>query len=519
MSPNADNMPFDKRLSDVLRTTFGFKEFRRHQKSIIKAILEQRDVFAVMPTGGGKSLCYQLPALLMSGTCIVISPLISLMQDQVKAAKDLGIKAEFLNSSVARSDAARIIREARAGRLNLLYLAPERMAIDGQLEFLAEINVALFAVDEAHCVSEWGHDFRPDYLNLRELTHKFPDVPLAAFTATATSQVQAEIIKKLGLRHPFAIRASFDRPNLFYRVVNKERRVERQIVSILKDRPPGPAIIYRTTRDSVEKTAAYLVGNGINALPYHAGLDAATRGEYQEKFNRDDVSVIVATIAFGMGIDKSNIRFVMHGDLPKNIESYYQETGRAGRDGAPAECVLFFRPADAAKILFFISQMQDERERRNADNKLRRMSGFASRYECRRRQLLDYFGEEYHRGNCGNCDVCTGSADFEDATTEARILLSAVARTGQRFGIGHVVDVVIGADTQRMRRLGHDQLKTYGRGRDKSKKYWRRLAHELITAGKLIRTSDRYPVLNISATGKDLLYGQAIFKKLGTRKE
>ena len=500
-----------ERVPEVLHATFGFREFRPHQESIIQALIGGDDVFAVMPTGGGKSLCYQLPSCVLPGTCIVISPLISLMQDQVEAAKALGIRAEFLNSSLSRTDAGKIIHRACNGELDLLYLAPERFSLQSQLQIIKNIDVSLFAIDEAHCISEWGHDFRPDYLNLSTIAKEFPGVPIAAFTATATVEVQTDITAKLGLRDPFMVRASFDRPNLFYRVVNKDRRVERQILDFLKQRPGESGIIYRTTRDSVERTAAYLASHGINALPYHAGLDTDTRSAYQERFNRDDVPVIVATIAFGMGIDKSNVRFVIHGDVPKNIEGYYQETGRSGRDGEPAECVLFFRPGDASKIRFFISQIENEDERAHAERKLQSMTRFATVHQCRRRQLLGYFGEEYPRATCDACDVCKGTKETVDATTEAQILLSAVARTGQRFGVGHVVDVVTGANTQRIRQLGHDRIKTYGRGSDKPKKYWRALADDLIGSGYLAQTDDRYPVIKITSSGKDLLFGQATF--------
>ena len=492
---------------DTLNTVFGFRDFRPNQEPIITSILNKQDVFAVMPTGGGKSLCYQLPAKILPGTTIVISPLISLMKDQVDAALANGISAAFMNSSLNAQEINDIYRMLKSNKITLLYIAPERFAMPHFLETLKTVPLSLFAIDEAHCVSEWGHDFRPDYLSLSVIPEMFPDVPIAAFTATATEKVQEDIISKLGLRSPRIIRASFDRPNLFYEVKRKSK-VEAQILDFLKEHEREPGIIYRTTRDSVTDTAAFLVSKGISALPYHAGLTTEERTRNQESFSRDKVSVIVATIAFGMGIDKSNIRFIIHADLPKNIEGYYQETGRAGRDGAPAHCILFFGRGDIPKIRYFIDQITDENERAVAMEKLNQTVGFASHNVCRRTQLLHFFGEEYPSENCGACDICSGRVEQIDVTTDAQIIMSAMSRTQQRFGIGHILDVVTGADTKRIRDLQHDAIKTYGAGKQKDKKHWRFLVDELLAQSFIRQDGDRYPVLKLTQKGSDVLFGQ-----------
>ncbi len=491
----------------TLKTVFGFQAFRPNQEAIIRNILEGRDVFAVMPTGGGKSLCYQLPATLMHGTAIVISPLISLMKDQVDAAVENGIDAAFMNSSMNADEVSDVYRMLQYNKIKLLYIAPERFAMPHFLERLKTTAVSLFAIDEAHCVSEWGHDFRPDYLGLSLIPKMFPDVPIAAFTATATQRVQEDIIQRIGLRRPHIVRASFNRPNLFYQVKAKSK-VDSQILEFLRDHPGESGIIYRTTRDSVTETADFLKSKGIAALPYHAGLSAEERNRNQEAFNRDEAQVIVATIAFGMGIDKSNVRFVIHADLPKNIEGYYQETGRAGRDGEPAHCLLFFGKGDIPKIRYFINAITDDRERFIASEKLKQTVGFASHNVCRRKQLLGFFGEEYLHDNCGACDICSGTVEQIDITTDAQIIMSAISRTGQRFGIGHIIDIVTGADTKRIRELRHNEVKTYGAGKDRDKKYWRSIVDELIAQEALMQEGDPYPVLKITQKGSDILFGK-----------
>jgi ATP-dependent DNA helicase RecQ len=491
---------------DILKTVFGFQAFRPNQESIINSILNKKDVFAVMPTGGGKSLCYQLPAQMMHGTTIVISPLISLMKDQVDAAIENGISAAFMNSSLNTREIADIYRMLKYNKLKLLYIAPERFAMQHFLETLKTIPVSLFSIDEAHCISEWGHDFRPDYLSLSVIPKMFPDVPVAAFTATATLKVQEDIISRIGLRSPHIVRASFNRPNLFYQVMRKSK-VDLQILEFLKAHTGEPGIIYRTTRDSVMDTADFLKSKGIMAIPYHAGLTIEERTMNQEAFNRDETQVIVATIAFGMGIDKSNVRFIIHADLPKNIESYYQETGRAGRDGELAHCILFFSRGDIPKIRYFIDQISDDMERTIAIEKLNQMAGYASHNVCRRKQLLNFFGEEYTASNCGDCDICSGNVELADITTDAQILMSAISRTEQCFGAGHIIDIVTGADTKRIRELRHNEIKTYGSGKHKDKKYWRFLVDELIAQGGIQVDGDRYPVLKLTKKGLDVLYG------------
>ncbi len=502
--------------SEALSSVFGFHGFRDNQEDIVRAIMSGRDVFAVMPTGGGKSLCYQLPAHLLDGTCVVISPLISLMKDQVDAAKVNGLAAEFLNSSLDSAERTRISRAMSAGKLDLLYVAPERFAAPGFLDVLKTVKISLFAVDEAHCISEWGHDFRPDYLSLSQIVAEFGLAPVAAFTATATPRVQEDIIARLTLRDPQVTRASFNRPNLSYQVEPKGD-VDDQILAFLSDRKGEAGIVYRTTRKSVEATACELVRNGVNARPYHAGLEDEVRKANQEAFNRDEVTVIVATVAFGMGIDKSNVRFVIHADLPKNMESYYQETGRSGRDGEPAHCVLFYSRGDIPKIRYFINQMEDDAQRAAASGKLNDMVNFATVNVCRRSQILAYFGQTLDADECTGCDICSGDVDRVDATREAQIVMSAIMRTAQRFGAVHITDIVTGAKTQRIRELKHDQLKTYGAGADRDKNYWRGIIDDLMAQGCIVRTDGEYPVLNMTAAGREVLFERKEFQVLRQR--
>lgn len=494
------------KIFETLRTVFGFRNFRPNQESIVTNILDGHDVFAVMPTGGGKSLCYQLPAKMMRGTAVVISPLISLMKDQVDSARVNGIAAAYMNSSMDSGEVAEVYRRLKSGDLSLLYIAPERFVMPHFLETLKTVPISLFAIDEAHCISEWGHDFRPDYLGLSIIPGMFYGVPIAAFTATATEKVQDDIVRRIGLRNPHLVRASFNRANLFYEVRKKEK-VGPQLLEFLSQRKGESGIIYRTTRDSVMETAALLSSYGINALPYHAGLTAEERQRNQEAFNRDESQVITATIAFGMGIDKSNVRFVVHADLPKNIEGYYQETGRAGRDGEPAHCLLLFSRGDIPRMRYFIDRITDERERSIAVEKLNRIVGFAAHNVCRRKHLLGFFGEQYPDENCGACDICTGSVEKVDVTLDAQILMSAMSRTQQRFGAGHVLDIVIGADTKRIRDLKHNAIKTYGAGKHRDKKYWRYLVDELLAQEIIIEEGDRYPVLKLTEKGSSVLFG------------
>ncbi len=488
----------------------------------MRAILDRRDVFAVMPTGGGKSLCYQLPAVLLPGTCMVVSPLIALMKDQVDGARANGIRAAFLNSSQLPDERDQVVRDLHAGQLNLLYVAPERFSLDHFRQLLTRVQLSMVVIDEAHCISEWGHDFRPDYLSLSELVTLFPHLPIAAFTATATHHVQQDILDKLALRTPLVVRASFDRPNLMYDVRFKDN-VDAQLVALLKTHQGDVAIgkasigkvgigkagiIYRTSRKNVNDTAAMLQAKGFRALPYHAGLTDAERQRNQDAFIRDEADVMVATIAFGMGIDKSNIRFVIHADIPKSIENYYQETGRAGRDGEPAHCTLLFAQGDIHKVRFFIDSMLDETERAKALGALTRVISFASTSVCRRRTLLDYFGEHYPHDNCNACDICLGTRDVVDCTREAQMLLSAIVRTEERFGATHIVDVVMGSANKRILDFGHNKLKTYGVGKDRGKKFWRQLVDELLAHGVIAKAEGLYPTLLLLPKAVRILKGE-----------
>ncbi len=504
------NSPLAPGLQTTLKNVFGFSSFRANQEEIVRAVMGGGDAFAVMPTGGGKSLCYQLPALLLSGTCLVISPLISLMKDQVDHALSVGIKAGYLNSSLPAGERRAVERRLRDGGYDLLYLAPERLATEGFARLLKEIAISFVAVDEAHCLSEWGHDFRPDYLSLSVLKDILPQVAIAAFTATATRQVGEDIIKRLRLQDPFLVRASFDRPNLIYKVLAKDN-VLGQIGREVRRHPGEAGIVYRLSRKDVENTALHLQGLGIVALPYHAGLSSEERHQNQEAFNRDEIQVIVATVAFGMGIDKSNVRYVIHGDLPKNIDGYYQETGRAGRDGDPAHCLLLYSRSDMVRLGNFISQLEDRQEQNAGWQKLGQMADFAEKHSCRRRQLLGYFEEVYAQDNCGACDVCLQGVEAVDATTEAQMVLSAIYRTGGRFGAGHIIDIVVGARTKRIKELGHTELKTHGVGKHHPKPYWRRLVDALLVGGSLQAVGDKFPVLTIAGQGEDILFGRASF--------
>jgi ATP-dependent DNA helicase RecQ len=515
-----------KNVLQVLKDVFGYNSFLPNQQEIVSAILDHSDTFVVMPTGGGKSLGYQLPAHILDGTCIVISPLISLMKDQVDAAVATGLRASFLNSSLSVTTMRQVETHLLSGQLDLIYVSPERFGMPEFIELLEQISLSFVAIDEAHCISEWGHDFRPDYLNLASIVHQFPDVPVTAFTATATHRVQDDIVKRLGLRNPHMVRASFNRPNLYYRVIPKQRPAD-QILKFIRTHAGEPGIVYRTTRKSVETTADMLTKNGIKSLPYHAGLSDSERAKNQDAFNRDEIDVIVATIAFGMGIDKSNVRYVLHGDLPKSSESYYQETGRSGRDGEPAECLLLFGYGDIPKIRFFIDQMTDDTEKKHALRCLNSMINYATVYACRRKTLLKYFGEEYSgplapegqgsrvRGQHMSapspsprcCDICAGEVEKVDATRDAQILMSAIARTDERFGISHIVDVVTGAGSERIRQLRHDQIKTYGIGKDRDKRHWRLLIDNLLAQGLIIQTAGDYPVLKLQPESRSVLFG------------
>lgn len=498
-------------LHSALAAVFGYSGFRPHQEAVIRAVLDGRDSFTIMPTGGGKSLCYQLPARLKPGLCVVVSPLISLMKDQVDAATANGLKAAAYNSASSAAEKALTLREIHDGELELLYVSPERMRLPEFMDFLKRQKLAFFAIDEAHCISEWGHDFRPDYLALSELAGEFPGVPISAFTATATPRVIDDIIQRLNLREPLVTKASFNRPNLYYQVRPKID-LEPQLLEFLKEHAGESGIIYRTTRKNVEETARFLRARGIDALPYHAGLADAERSRAQEAFRRDECRVIVATVAFGMGIDKPNVRFVAHGDLPKNLEGYYQETGRAGRDGDPARCLLLYGRGDMAQLMRFAEQVEDPAAREAARAQLYSMLDFTQKDGCRRKALLAYFGEDFDSSTqdadaC--CDVCSGEVEREDATVAAQKLLSAVVRTGCRFEARHSINIVIGKETGRIKELGHNALPTFGVGSDREASYWQRVMDTLLAQGFATQSEEsRFPVPVITERGWSLLRGQ-----------
>jgi ATP-dependent DNA helicase RecQ len=494
-------------LRGALKKHFGYDEFRPLQEEIVKDALAGRDVFALMPTGGGKSLCFQLPALLREGLTIVVSPLISLMKDQVDALETSGIAATFLNSALERHEAVARLRGLHRGDYQLLYVAPERLMLDTFLERALNWNIAQVAIDEAHCISEWGHDFRPEYRELKKLRRHLPDVPLMALTATATERVRADILKQLTLRDPRCYVASFNRPNLSYRVVPKSAQYE-QLLAFVTGRPNDSGIVYCASRKTADSLARNLSEDRVKAKPYHAGLTVRERTQNQELFLRDDVRVITATIAFGMGINKPNVRFVVHHDLPKNIESYYQETGRAGRDGLPSECALLFSASDVLKQTHFIDEKSDN-EQRIAREQLRQMVHYAETRECRRATLLRYFGEEYDQPSCNGCDNCLTPRETFDGTIPAQKFLSCVhricAKSGFGFGLNHVVEVLTGADTQAIRQRRHDQLSTYGIGRELKRNAWQAIGRELLRLGLIECAPGKFATLKLSKDGLDTL--------------
>ncbi|MEP7234641.1 MAG: DNA helicase RecQ [Ignavibacteriota bacterium] len=497
-------------MEELLHKYFGYTEFRPLQREIIQGVLNQKDSFVLMPTGGGKSLCFQLPALMMPGLTVVVSPLIALMKDQVDGLLASGVPATFINSSLFAGDIEERMRAIKRGKIKLLYVAPERLLMPAFLEFLKEITISLFAIDEAHCISEWGHDFRDDYRKLRVLKKTFPGVPLMAMTATATKRVQDDILEQLKFgKESLRYKASFDRPNLRYSVLPKEKQFPR-LLDFLKSHKDESGIIYCFSKKSTDALAAALCEKGYKALAYHAGLDGKIRTKNQESFVKDECDIICATIAFGMGIDKSNVRFVVHYDLPKSMAGYYQETGRAGRDGLDSECLLFFSYGDKRKIEYFFAEIQNERELRQAQEELDNMLRYAESRTCRRKMLLAYFGERYPKDNCGNCDNCapSGKEKSLDATREAQMFLSCVARVEQRFGIKYVIDVLRGSEDQRILSNRHHDLSTYGIGKSQKVKYWQSLAHELIAGKFMIQDSENYGILKLTPAAWELMKGE-----------
>ncbi|HLZ97009.1 MAG TPA: DNA helicase RecQ, partial [Steroidobacteraceae bacterium] len=504
----------------ALRRAFGFDAFRPGQEPVVRDVLAGRDVLALMPTGGGKSLCYQLPALMQPGVSLVISPLIALMQDQVRQLQDNGIAATFVNSSLESAEIAARLSGLVRGDYKLVYLAPERLVLreflDGPLSRLSTgPGINAFVVDEAHCVSEWGHDFRPEYRQLSALRRRHPMVPILAFTATATPRVRTDIIAQLTLRDPAVHLTSFNRPNLFYRVRPKTKRSYGELLK--RAREGGAGIVYCLSRRRVDELAAELQSHGIRALPYHAGLEPQTRRDNQEAFIRDDVQVIVGTIAFGMGINKPDVRWVIHYDLPKSLESYYQESGRAGRDGDPAHCTLYFGAADIRTAEFLIQQKIDQTtgapldgEQRIARQQLREVVNYAESSECRRAIQLQYFDERFS-GPCGACDNCCETRALQDASVEARQFLSCVARLaqrGERFGGAYIIEILRGARTQRLMDRGHDNLSVYGIGKHRSAAHWRSLARSLLHQRLVDQSQDGYSVLSLNESSWQVLREQ-----------
>lgn len=492
------------RLHHVLKDVFGYGSFRPLQESIIRDSLDGRDVFALLPTGGGKSLCYQLPALVRPGLTVVISPLIALMKDQVDALRANGVAATFLNSTLDEGERRARWRGLHTGAFKLLYLAPERLILGTMPEELARWGVACVAVDEAHCISEWGHDFRPEYRQIGALRERFPKVPFLALTATATERVRSDILNQLHLKDAAVYVASFNRPNLVYRVLPKSQPT-KQVIGFIKDRKGEAGIIYCSSRAGADALSARLLEAGIPAVAYHAGLEKADREKAQDRFLRDEVRVVCATIAFGMGINKPNVRFVLHHDLPKNIEGYYQETGRAGRDGLPGECLLLFSAGDVAKQQGFIDEKTDAREQQLAREQLRQMVHYAESAQCRRAGLLAYFGETFGSDNCGACDNCLTPRSSFDGTVAAQKLLSCVYRVRQRsgfdFGLNHIVTVLTGGDVERVKQYGHDQISTFGIGAEHSRNEWGAIARELIRLGFLRQQSGQFPTVELTPEG------------------
>jgi ATP-dependent DNA helicase RecQ len=493
---------------DVLRRVFGYASFRGDQQAIIDQVAGGGDALVLMPTGAGKSLCYQIPALLREGTAIVVSPLIALMQDQVAALRQLGVEAAFLNSSLDTAAQRAVERRLEAGELKLLYVAPERLLTERCLDQLVRARVSLFAIDEAHCVSQWGHDFRPEYRQLTILHERFADVPRIALTATADAPTRREIVERLNLAAARQFISSFDRPNILYCVVEKDNS-RRQLKEFLRGHAGESGIVYCLSRKKVEQTAAWLGEQGIAALPYHAGMAAASRLANQQRFLREDGVVMTATVAFGMGIDKPDVRFVAHLDLPKSLEGYYQETGRAGRDGLPAQAWLCYGLGDVVALRQFIAQSESGEERKRVERaKLDALLGYAETVDCRRQRLLAYFGETYI-APCGLCDNCTNPPVTIDGGVLAQKALSCVFRSGQRYGAGHLIAVLRGEADERVRVLGHERLSTFGVGAELDARQWRGVFRQLVASGLLATDDEGYGVLRLTAASRGVLRGES----------
>ncbi|MEG4586739.1 DNA helicase RecQ [Microcoleus sp. MOSTC5] len=507
-NPPISSVPLS--LEQALKHFFGYDSFRPGQQEIVEAALQKRDMMIVMPTGGGKSLCFQLPALLKPGLTVVVSPLIALMQDQVEALQDNGIGATFLNSTLSSQETRSRETAILEGKIKLLYVAPERLLGERFLPFLDivanKLGISAFAIDEAHCVSEWGHDFRPEYRQMQRVRDRYPDIPIMGLTATATERVRQDIIQQLTLRNPYIHVASFNRPNLYYEVRPKTKHSFAEVLQIIQKKG-GSGIIYCLSRKKVDEVAYKLQQSGIQALPYHAGMNDVDRATNQTRFIRDDVQVMVATIAFGMGINKPDVRFVIHYDLPKNLEGYYQESGRAGRDNEPAHCSLFFGYGDVKTIEYIIEQKPDPQEQRIARQQLRRVINYADSSDCRRTVQLSYFGDSFP-GNCGNCDNCCDKKPVEDWTIEAMKFLSCVARCQEKFGMNHIIDVLRGSKSQKVLQYQHHQLSTYGIGKDRSADEWKKLSRTLLNQGCLDEKTDGFPILKLNEKSWEIMKRQ-----------
>jgi ATP-dependent DNA helicase RecQ len=498
----------------ALKHYFGYDNFRLEQERVIETILSGRDTLGIMPTGGGKSICFQLPAMLLPGITIVVSPLIALMKDQVDSLLANGIEAAYLNSSLSAAEQQKVITSALNGHIKLLYLAPERLNVQA-FDFLYKLNPSLFAIDEAHCISQWGHDFRPEYLQLATLKKHFPQVPVIALTASADKLTQQDILDKLALHQPQVFISSFNRPNIYYYVKPKKNAIAH-IIEYLKKHKDESGIIYTLSRKSTEELARRIAEFGFSTAYYHAGMDPRERGMVQEAFRKDDVKIIVATIAFGMGIDKSNVRFVIHHDVPKNIEGYYQETGRAGRDGAHSEALLFYSVADIMKLKRFISIDDNPAQTAVSEKKLKQMQHFCENEGCRRQYLLQYFGEAAPP-YCGSCDYCLSSLEEKDATEHAQKLFSAIVRTGERFGAGYIIDFLRGSASQNIH-AAHKELKTYGVGKDLKKDEWQWTIKQLVASHMLDVSEDQFTTLRLNENSRKILKGE-LQVKLVARKE